>query len=96
MQTNLKDKDVTLYIITKCTSCKKIQRVFISEDLDKRNTDPTKMYVTIKGLERYWRIAKTELPDIMSEQLLILLIACRPGYYRQSAGKPCIGSGFFY
>src|SRR5690606_30101402 len=42
---DLKDKNVTLYIITKCSSCKVVQRVFISEDLDKRNRDPTKMFV---------------------------------------------------
>ena len=67
---DLKDKDVTLYIITKCTSCKKIQRVFISEDLDKRNTEPTKMYVTIKGWKILENCQNTELPDILSEQLL--------------------------
>jgi len=67
---NLKDKDVTLYIITKCSSCKKIQRVFISEDLDKRNTDPTKMYVTVKNWKLLDACDKTELPDLMSEKLL--------------------------
>ncbi len=67
---DLKDKDVTLYIITKCSSCKKVQRVFISEDLDKRNTDPTKMYVTVKNWKLLEACEKTELPDIMSEKLL--------------------------
>jgi hypothetical protein len=67
---DLRDKNVSLYIITKCTSCKKIQRVFISEDLDKRNTDPTKMYVTVKGWKILENCQNTELPDIMSEQLL--------------------------
>ncbi len=67
---NLKDKDVTLYIITKCSTCKTIQRVFISEDLDKRNTDPTKMYVTIKNWKLLNACDKTELPDLMSEKLL--------------------------
>lgn len=67
---DLRDKDVTLYIITKCSSCKVIQRVFISEDLDKRNTDPTKMYVTVKGWKILENCSKTELPDILSEQLL--------------------------
>ncbi|MEP6949050.1 MAG: hypothetical protein ABI863_07250 [Ginsengibacter sp.] len=67
---DLRDKNVSLYIITKCSSCKKIQRVFISEDLDKRNTDPTKMYVTVKGWKILENCQNTELPDIMSEQLL--------------------------
>ncbi len=67
---DLRDKNVTLYIITKCSSCKKIQRVFISEDLDKRNTDPTKMYVTVKGWKILENCSNTELPDLMSEKLL--------------------------
>jgi hypothetical protein len=66
----LTDKDVTLYIITKCSSCKRIQRVFISEDLDKRNTDPNKMYVTVKGWKIIENCTQAELPDILSEQLL--------------------------
>ena len=66
----LRGKDVTLYIITKCSSCKRIQRVFISEDLDKRNTDPSKMYVTIRGWKILENCTNTELPDILSEQLL--------------------------
>ncbi len=67
---NLRDKDVTLYIITKCSSCKRIQRVFISEDLDKRNMDPTKMYVTVKNWKILENCTQSELPDILSEQLL--------------------------
>ena len=69
-EADLKDKDVTLYIITKCSSCKKIQRVFISEDLDKRNTDPTKMYVTVKNWKLLENCQNMELPDILSEKLL--------------------------
>nr|MDQ6904724.1 hypothetical protein [Bacteroidota bacterium] len=67
---DLKDKSVSLYIITKCSSCKKVQRVFISEDLDKRNTDPTKMYVTVKGWKILENCSNSELPDIQSEKLL--------------------------
>lgn len=67
---DLRDKNVSLYIITKCTSCKKIQRVFISEDLDKRNTDPAKMYVTIKGWKILENCTNAELPDMLSAQLL--------------------------
>jgi uncharacterized membrane protein len=67
---DLKDKEVSLYIITKCTNCKKIQRVFISEDLDKRNTDPTKMYVTVKGWKILENCSQTELPDMLSAKLL--------------------------
>ncbi len=67
---DLRDKNVSLYILTKCSSCKKVERVFISEDLDKRNTDPTKMYVTIKNWKMLDNCKDTELPDLMSEKLL--------------------------
>ena len=67
---DLRDKNVSLYLLTKCSSCKKVERVFISEDLDKRNTDPTKMYVTIKNWKILENCRETELPDIMSEKLL--------------------------
>jgi hypothetical protein len=68
--TDLIDKEVTLYIITKCSNCKKLQRVFITQDLDKRNTDPTKLYVTVKNWKVLENCEKIELPDILSEQLL--------------------------
>lgn len=67
---DLKDKNVTLYIITKCSTCKNMERIFISEDLDKRNTDPDKMYVTIKGWKILENCKKTELADLLSEKLL--------------------------
>ncbi|MEO6358624.1 MAG: hypothetical protein ABIU77_08750 [Ferruginibacter sp.] len=67
---DLRDKNVSLYILTKCSSCKKVERVFISEDLDKRNNDPTKMYVTIKNWKILENCKETELPDMLSEKLL--------------------------
>ena len=67
---DLRDKNVTLYIITKCSSCKKIQRVFITEDLDKRNTDPSKFFVTVRGWKILENCQNSELPDLLSEQLL--------------------------
>jgi hypothetical protein len=67
---DLRDKNVSLYILTKCSSCKKVERVFISEDLDKRNNDPTKMYVTIKNWKILENCKETELPDILSAKLL--------------------------
>jgi len=67
---DLKDKNVSLFIITKCSSCKRVERIFISEDLDKRNTDPTKLYVTVKNWKLLENCQNAELPDILSEQLL--------------------------
>ncbi len=67
---DLKDKNVSLYIVTKCSSCKRVERIFISEDLDKRNTDPTKLYVTVKNWKLLENCQNAELPDILSEQLL--------------------------
>ena len=66
----LKDKNVTLYIVTKCKPCKTVERIFISEDLDKRNTDPTKMYVTVKGWKILENCTNAELPDLLTEQVL--------------------------
>lgn len=67
---DLKDKEVTLFIITKCTSCKKIERVFITEDLDKRNTDPDKLFVTVRNWKVLENCQNMELPDLMSVKLL--------------------------
>jgi hypothetical protein len=67
---DLRDKNVSLYIITKCRTCKNVERVFISEDLDKRTTDPSKMYVTVKGWKILENCKATELPDLLSEKLL--------------------------
>jgi hypothetical protein len=67
---DLRDRDVALYVVTKCKTCKRVQRIFISEDLDKRNTDPTKMFVTVKGWKILENCSETELPDIASAKLL--------------------------
>lgn len=67
---DLKDKNVSLYIITKCSNCKNVQRIFISEDLDKRNTDPSKMYITVKNWKLLENCKASELPDLLSEKLL--------------------------
>ena len=45
----LQDKQVNIYIVSRCSSCKDIvKRVFISEDQDRQNRDDSKSYVTIK------------------------------------------------
>src|SRR5687768_14346714 len=45
----LQDKQVSIYIVSKCSNCKDIvKRVFVSEDQDRQNRDNSKSYVTIK------------------------------------------------
>jgi hypothetical protein len=93
---SLRDKNVTLYIITKCSSCKKIQRVFISEDLDKRNTDPDKLYVTVKGWKILENCTESELPDLLSEQLLDSARLLPPQDISEKApGSQALASGGF-
>ena len=67
---DLTDKNVTLFILTKCKTCKTMQRVFVSQDLNKRNTDPGKMIVTVQGWKILENCDNTELEGLMSEQLL--------------------------
>jgi len=67
----LQDKQVNIYIVSRCSSCKDIvKRVFISEDQDRQNRDSSKSYVTIKK----WMLEKNcneiELPSFRADSLL--------------------------
>ncbi|MBA2498452.1 MAG: hypothetical protein H0V30_01865 [Chitinophagaceae bacterium] len=45
----LQDKQVNVYVVSRCAGCKDIvKRVFVSEDQDRQNKDDSKSYVTIK------------------------------------------------
>ncbi len=66
----LKDKTVSLYIITKCKTCKPVERIFVSEDLDKKNTDPNKIFVTVKGWKILQNCREAELADLLSAKML--------------------------
>ena len=67
----LQDKQVNIYIVSRCSSCKDIvKRVFISEDQDRQNRDDSKSYVTIKK----WMLEKNcneiELSSFKADSIL--------------------------
>lgn len=71
----LQDKQVHLYIVSKCSNCKDIvKRVFISEDQDRQNTDSKKKYVTVKDWRFNANCRDAELPAFRADSLLSVII----------------------
>jgi hypothetical protein len=71
----LQDKQINLYIVSKCSSCKDfVKRVFVSEDQDRRNKGDSKSYVTIKK----WMLGKNcndiELSPFKADSLLTVIM----------------------
>ena len=67
----LQDKQVNVYVVSRCASCKDIvKRVFVSEDQDRQNKDDSKSYVTIKQ----WMLAnnceEVELTPFQADSIL--------------------------
>ncbi len=67
----LQDKQVNIYIISKCNNCKEtVKRIFVSEDQDRQNRDGKVSYVTVKD----WKVGKNcneiELPPGKADSLL--------------------------
>lgn len=72
--TTLQDKQVSIYIVSKCSSCKDlVKRVFISEDQDRQNRDDSKSYVTIKNWMLEKRCNEVELPAFRADSLLMVI-----------------------
>ncbi len=71
----LQDKQVSLYIVSGCSQCSEaVKRVFISEDQDKRNTDKTKSYVTVKDWKFNASCNELELPPFRADSMLGVII----------------------
>ena len=67
----LQDKQVSIYIVSKCSSCKDlVKRVFVSEDQDRLNKDDSKSYVTIKKWMLEKNCNEVELPSFRADSLL--------------------------
>jgi hypothetical protein len=67
----LQDKQVTIYVISRCTSCQEVaKRVFISEDQDRQNRNDTKKYVTIKDWMLNTNCQKAELKPFAADSVL--------------------------
>ncbi len=75
----LQDKQVNVYVISKCNDCKEsVKRIFISEDQDRQNRDDNKSYVTVKD----WKMGKNcneiELPALKADSMLRVVMK-QPG-----------------
>src|SRR5436190_13309251 len=67
----LQDKIVTIYVISRCSSCKEIaKRVFISEDQERQNRDDAKRYVTIKDWMLNTNCQQAELVAFAADSVL--------------------------
>lgn len=71
----LQDKQVHLYIVSKCAQCKDIaKRVFISADQDRQNTDTKRKYVTVKDWRFNANCKDAELPAFRADSMLSVII----------------------
>jgi len=73
--TTLQDKIVTVYVMSRCTSCKEIaKRIFISEDQDRQNRSDVKQYVTVKDWLLNADCSKAELLPVSADSLLNVIV----------------------
>lgn len=71
----LQDKQVSIYIVSKCSNCKDIvKRVFVSEDQDRQNKDDSKSYVTIKKWMLEKNCNEVELSSFRADSLLKVIM----------------------
>lgn len=71
----LQDKVITVYAISHCSKCKEIsQRVFISEDQDRKNKNDKKQYVTIKDWMLKTNCKEAELKPFAADSVLRIVI----------------------
>lgn len=71
----LQDKQVHLYVVSKCGQCKEMaKRVFISQDQDKQNTDESKMFVTVKGWKLDANCKDAELTAMKADSMLAMIV----------------------
>ena len=71
----LRDKQVNIYVLSRCTSCKElVKRVFISEDQDRLNRNDNKSYVTIKDWLLNANCEQAELNALSADSLLQVII----------------------
>jgi len=71
----LEDKQVTLYVVSGCTSCREAaKRVFVSEDRDRQNRNDTKRYVTVKDWMLNTDCRKAELKPFAADSVLGIIL----------------------
>jgi hypothetical protein len=72
---NMHEKKITVYIISRCTSCKEIaQSFFYTEDQDRRNRNDGKYYYTIKEWMLKTNCEKAELSPISADSILNVVV----------------------
>lgn len=75
----LQDKQVTVYVISRCNNCVGVsKRVFISEDQDRQNRADNKKYVTIKDWMLNTNCTEAELMPLAADSVLNLVVK-QPG-----------------
>ena len=71
----LQDKQVSVYVISRCSNCKElVQRVYISEDRDRRNREDNKRYVTIKDWMLNTNCQQAELMPMAADSVLRMVV----------------------
>ena len=76
---SLQDKQVTVYVISRCSNCVEAsKRVFISEDRDRQNRADNKRYVTIKEWMLNTNCSQAELVPMAADSVLNLVVK-QPG-----------------
>ncbi|MBC7689224.1 MAG: hypothetical protein H7211_13715 [Aquabacterium sp.] len=71
----LQDKEVTVYVVSRCTNCKEIaKRIYISEDQDRENRNDNKRYVTVKEWMLNTNCQRAELRPLAADSVLRLVI----------------------
>ncbi len=90
----LQDKQVTIYVISRCSNCVEAsKRVFISEDQDRQNRADNKRYVTIKDWMLNANCSQAELVPMAADSVLNLVVK-QPGQNldKVSAASALVGA----
>jgi hypothetical protein len=75
----LEDKQVNVYLISKCNSCKgSVKRIFVSEDQDRQNRDNKKSYVTVKDWKMEKNCSEIELSPYRADSMFRVVVK-QPG-----------------
>jgi len=90
----LQDKQVTVYVISRCSNCAEAsKRVFISEDQDRQNRADNKRYVTIKDWMLNTKCSQAELVPLAADSVLNIVVK-QPGQNLEkvSAASALVGA----
>ncbi len=90
----LQDKQVTVYVISRCSNCVEAsKRVFISEDQDRQNRADNKRYVTIKDWMLNTNCSQAELVPLAADSVLNMVVK-QPGQNLEkvSAASALVGA----